>query len=294
MYPSRIDQWVVWGLRFLGVASCALVGLILLFLVADSIPALRTLGDRLIHDDSWHPSEHATDGTFGMLPIVIGSLTVTLGSILIAAPLGLASAIFCHFYAPPMLAGFYRRMVELLAGIPSVVFGFWGLAVLAPMISTLLRPPGHSMLAGILVVALMILPTIALISETALAAVPRSHIAGAAALGMGRWSIIRSIVLPSARAGIFTAMILGIARAVGETMAVVMVCGNIVRVPGSVFDSVRTLTANIALEMGYSVGMHRSALFVSGLLLLFTAIALTTIIGIVEHRSKDREGGAHV
>ena len=294
MYPSRIDSWVVWGLRFLGGASCALVALILLFLVADSIPALRDLGDRLIEDESWHPSEHAKDGTFGMLPIVLGSLTVTLGSILVAAPLGLASAIFCHFYAPPFLASLYRRLVELLAGIPSVVFGFWGLAVLAPMISTFLRPPGHSMLAGILVVALMILPTIALISETALAAVSRSHIAGAAALGMGRWAIIRRIVLPSARAGIFTGMILGVARAVGETMAVVMVCGNIVKTPGSVFDSVRTLTANIALEMGYSLGTHRSALFVSGLLLLITAIALTTLIGIVEHRAKNSEGGAHI
>lgn len=291
MSPSRIDGRVVWVLRFLGVASCALVGLILLFVVADSIPALRTLGTRLVGDPSWHPSEFADEGTFGMMPIVLGSLTVTIGAILLAAPLGLGSAIFCHFYAPRAIATVYRRLVELLAGIPSVVFGFWGLAVLAPLIAEFLKPPGHSMFAGILVVALMILPTIALISENALAAVPRSHIAGAAALGMGRWAIIRRIVLPSAKTGILTGMILGVARAVGETMAVVMVCGNIVKIPGSVFDSVRTLTANVALEMGYSLGMHRSALFVSGLLLLLTAIALTLVVGWLERRAIAEQGG---
>jgi len=150
------------------------------------------------------------------------------------------------------------------------------------------------MLAGIVVVALMILPTIALISEAALSSVPRSTIAGAAALGMGRWSILRQIVIPSARVGIVTGMILGIARAVGETMAVVMVCGNIVRIPGSVFDSVRTLTANIALEMGYALGSHRSALFVSGLILLITAIGLTVSIGLLERMAKKPQGGAHV
>jgi len=294
MYPSRIDRWVIWGLRILGVASCGLVALILLFLIADSIPALRQLGERFINDESWHPSEHAEEGTFGMLPIVVGSLTVTIGSILLAAPLGLASAIFSLYYAPPTVAFYYRRLVELLAGIPSVVYGFWGLAVLAPLISELLRPPGHSMLAGIVVVALMILPTIALISEAALSSVPRSTIAGAAALGMGRWSILRQIVIPSARVGIVTGMILGIARAVGETMAVVMVCGNIVRIPGSVFDSVRTLTANIALEMGYALGSHRSALFVSGLILLITAIGLTVSIGLLERMAKKPQGGAHV
>ena len=280
-------------MRALGVSSCALVSLILIFLVVDSIPALKTLGFRLVDDPSWHPSELASEGTFGMLPIVVGSITVTLGAILLAAPLGLASAIFCQFYAPRWLANAYRRLVELLAGIPSVVFGFWGLVVLAPLIAQYLKPPGHSMFAGILVVALMILPTIALIAETSLAAVPRAPITGAAALGMGRWSIIRSIVVPSARTGILTGMILGVARAVGETMAVVMVCGNIVKLPGSVFDSVRTLTANIALEMGYSLGTHRSALFVSGLLLLITAIGLTLVITWLERRT-DSSGGASV
>ena len=285
MSLSRADRRVLWILRGLGVSSCALVSLILIFLVVDSTPALRTLGFRLVDDPSWHPSELPADGTFGMLPIVIGSIAVTLGAIIVAAPLGLASAIFCQYYAPRRLASAYRRLVELLAGIPSVVFGFWGLVILAPLIATYLKPPGHSMLAGILVVALMILPTIALITENALAAVPRGPISGAAALGMGRWAIIRSIIVPSARTGILTGIILGVARAVGETMAVVMVCGNIVKMPGSIFDSVRTLTANIALEMGYSLGTHRSALFVSGLLLLLTAIALTLVITWLERRS---------
>ncbi|MGA1202279.1 MAG: phosphate ABC transporter permease subunit PstC [Planctomycetota bacterium] len=291
MSLSSVDGRVLWLLRLMGAASCALVVLILFFLISDSIPALRELGPRLVHDESWHPRELAANGTYGMLPIVIGSLTVTLGAIALAAPLGLGSAIFCQFYAPRPVATVYRRLVELLAGIPSVVYGFWGLAILAPLIAEVLRPPGHSMFAGILVVAVMILPTIALISESALAAVPRATVMGAAALGMGRWSILRSIVLPSARGGILTATILGVARAVGETMAVVMVCGNIVKVPGSVFDSVRTLTANIALEMGYSLGTHRSALFVSGLLLLLTAIGLTLLVAWVERRDPLNGGG---
>lgn len=251
--------------------------MIVLFLLVDSLPALASVGTRFITDDSWHPDRTARGGTFGILPIVVGTLAVTLGAMLLAAPLGVASAVFCLFYAPRPVAVGYRRLVELLAGIPSVVYGFWGLTVLTPWIARF-EPPGQSLLAGVLIVSLMILPTIMLVVQSALGAVPGSLLAGAAALGMRRWGIIRSIALPAARGGIATALVLGAARAVGETMAVVMVCGNIVNVPTSPFDPVRTLTANIVLEMGYALDVHRSALFASGLILLLICSALVFVV----------------
>ena len=233
------------------------------------------LGWRMISDDSWFPNEFAEQGTFGMFPMVVGTFLVSFGAILVAVPLGLGSAIFCQFYAPAGLAFWYRRLIELLAGIPSVVFGFWGLVVLCPLVGKLSKMvvgvdsfPGPSLLSAILIVALMILPTVMLISQSSISRVPMSYLQGASALGLGRFTIIRTLVLPHAKIGVFTGIALGIARAIGETMAVVMVAGNVVKVPSSVFDPVRTLTANIALELGYAAGVQRSSLFFSGLLLL--------------------------
>lgn len=273
MFLSPLDRRLGLVLRWVAASTCTLLALIVLFLLLHSWSAFEVLGWRFATDTSWHPAEMADNGTFGMVPMLIGTLAVTLGAILLALPAALCSAIFCQFYAPVALAGVYRRLVELLAGIPSVVFGFWGLVTLAPLIAKI-EPPGPSLLAGILIVALMVLPTIMLVIETALAAVPHEQLLAGAALGMGRWTIIRHLVLPMARPGITTGWILGTARAIGETMAVVMVCGNIIQTPDSLFAPVRTLTANIALEMGYALGDHRSALFVSGLVLLLLAMAL--------------------
>lgn len=277
MYPPRTDAWVGNILRCLSAIACLLVVLVFGFLWVDSLPALRSLGLRLVTDPSWHPDASAQQGTFGIVPIVVGTVLVTVGAVLLAAPVGLASALFCNFYASRGIAVVHRRMIEVLAGIPSVVYGFWGLVVLVPLIARL-HPPGASLLAGILVVALMILPTMMLVFSASLAAVPQSYFTAAAALGMGRWSTLRSVAIPSARAGMMTGILLGAARAMGETMAVVMVCGNVVKVPRGLFDPVRTLTSNIALEMGYALGEHRSALFASGLILLLMAIAMTAAI----------------
>lgn len=209
--------------------------------------------------------------------MLVGTLGAAGGAILLAAPLGIGSALFCHYYAPPSLARLYRRVIELLAGIPSVIYGLWGLMVLVPLIRQL-EPPGPSLLAGILILALMILPTIALLADAALAGIPREYIQGAAALGFSRFSLIWRIALPAAKSGIGAGVLLGIMRALGETMAVLMVCGNVVQVPGSLFEPIRTLTANIALEMAYAMGDHRSALFVSGLLLMALVMALIALI----------------
>ncbi len=273
MCRSRIDSVVGGILAVVSGAACVVVALIFAFLIVDSLPAITALGVRMWTDGSWHPADSVSAGTFGMAPMIAGTIAVTLGAVALAAPLALASAVFCRYYAPGAIAAGYRRLVHLLAGVPSVVFGFWGLVVLIPILARL-KPPGPSLLAGILIVGLMILPTIMLLAESALAAVPESYVLGGVALGMGRWAVIRHIAIPTARRGIVTGVILGGARAIGETMAVVMVCGNIIRTPHGLFDPVRTLTANIALEMGYALGMHRSALFVSGLVLLVIAVVM--------------------
>lgn len=271
------DRIVVAGLGVCAAAAVAIVLLIAAFLVVQSWPALRHLGlERFATDPSWHPAAQAAAGTFNMLPMVWGTLCVAAGAVLLATPLGVLSALFIQYYSPPPLARTYRRMIELLAGIPSVVYGLWGLVVLVPLIRAL-HPPGPSLLAGILVLTLMILPTIALMADAAFAAVAVAHLRAAAALGLSRGRTVASIVLPAARSGLLTGVLLGTGRAVGETMAVLMVCGNVVQAPDSLFDPVRTLAANIALEMAYALGDHRSALFVSGLVLLALIAGLTSV-----------------
>jgi len=163
-----------------------------------------------------------------------------------------------------------------VSGIPGVVYGFWGLVVLVPLINRL-HPPGTSLLAGILLLALLITPTIALIADASLAAVPQEYLQGAVALSLSRWGTIREIVLPAARSGLFTSIILGTGRAIGETIIVLMVCGNIVQIPSSLFEPIRTLPANIALEMDFALGDHRSALFVCGLLLMGVNLVLALL-----------------
>ncbi|MBD2493727.1 phosphate ABC transporter permease subunit PstC [Nostoc sp. FACHB-280] len=262
--PSQSDIFLLWILRGLALTTGIIVILITTFLLLEALPILREVGWlRFVSDRSWHPVQ----GLYNLLPMLWGSLLVTFGSVLFAAPLGIGSAIFCQYYAPPVVGGLYRQLINLLAGIPSVVYGFWGLVVLVPLIGKL-QPPGTSLLAGIAILTLMILPTIALTAEASFSELPTEYLQGAAALGISRWATIRSVVLPAAKSGLFTGLILGTGRAIGETMAVLMVCGNVVQTPLSIFDPIRTLTANIALEMAYATGNHRAALFVSGLLLM--------------------------
>jgi phosphate transport system permease protein len=284
LFRSDADRLLLWYLRGCALLAGGIVLLIAVFLVVESVPALRHLGlARFFTDPHWHPAE----GTYNIVPMLWGTGLATLGAVLLATPLGLVSALFVCFYAPPMLARWYRRLVALLAGIPSVVYGFWGLVNVVPWIGWL-HPPGPSLLAGILILALMILPTIALLADAAISSVPRAYLQGAAALGLSRWATIRGVVLPAARSGLFTAVILGTGRAIGETMAVLMVCGNVVQVPAGLFDPIRTLTANIALEMAFALGDHRSALFVSGLVLLGLVVLLVLAAEVV---SKERPRG---
>jgi phosphate transport system permease protein len=276
----RRDVALVWALRAIAAVAGAIVVLILLFLVLEALPVLRAVGiARFLTDASWHPAS----GLYNLGPMLAGSLIAMTGSVVIATPLGILSAVFRHFYAPPAVAGPYRRLVELLAGIPSVVYGFWGLVVLVPIIGRI-HPPGPSLLAAVLILTVMIFPTIALVADASLASVPPQYVRGAAALGLSRWGTVWSVVLPAAKSGLLTGTILETGRAIGETMAVLMVSGNVVQVPRGLFDPMRTLTANIALEMAYAMGNHRSALFVSGLFLMLIVLALIAVAECVSRR----------
>lgn len=276
---SRLDRdtKLLWILSASALLASAVLVLILLFLAAESWPALSRNGIlAFVAGKGWHP----TEGAFDLTPMLVASLATSMLAMALAVPLGVASALFRRFYAPVLLGQIYRWIIVLLAGMPSVVLGLWGLTTIVPLILWL-APPGTSLIAGSLILALMIVPTIALTTEAALAALPQPYLAGAAALGLSREATILRVVLPAARASIFAASLLALARALGETMVVLMVSGNVVQVPTSLFDSVRTLTANIALEMAYATGDHRSALFVSG----FALAALVLILAVVARRS---------
>lgn len=270
MSPSARDAWLVWLLSASAVVVSGLLLLILLFLAKEAWPVLSHIGPaKFLRDDGWHP----TEGSFGLVPMLVASLAMSALAIILAAPLGVASALFCRFYAPPAICRVHRWAIILLAGTPSVVLGLWGLTVIVPLILQL-AAPGTNLLAGSLILALMIIPTVALTAEAALAAVPQSYWQGAAALGLSREATILGVALPATRASIFAGILLATARALGETMAVLMVSGNVVQIPKSLFDPVRTLTANIALEMAYATGDHRSSLFMSGLVLTLLVLAL--------------------
>lgn len=264
-------------LRFLLCGSAWFCVVILLsitgFLLLKSLPFILDLGlSRIWRDVSWQP----LSGQYMLTPMLLGSFLVTLVAVLVAGPLGVLLAIFGRFYAPVGMRGGFRALMELLAGIPSVVYGFWALLVLVPLISRWV-PPGASVLAASLVLALMILPLVVLVTDAAITQLPKSWLDAAAALAIKPWSMIYRLVFPAIRPAIVTGILLQTGRALGETMAVLMVCGNIVQIPASVFDPVRTLTANIALEMAYAAGDHANALYLSGLLLLVATAILVLL-----------------
>ncbi len=269
--PSALRGWAFWSaMTMLALLGAAIVFLIVAFLLGEALPLISKGGfTRFFTDEGWWPR----DASFNMTPMVVASLYLTVGALLVATPLSLAIALVTTFKAPTGLARLMRNLVELSAAVPTVVYGLWGVSAIVPIIN-LWSPPGASLLAGVLVVALMIIPTITVLTQSALQTVPVAYVQGAAALGVSENQTLLRIVVPAARQGIFSAMVLGAARAIGETMVVLMVCGNIVQVPTSLFEPVRALTANIALEMPYAMGDHRASLFVAGLLMLLLVSVL--------------------
>jgi len=261
------------GYVFLMLALSSITALIIItvFILAQGIPLIAKVGlIDFLFGMKWAPGQ----GEFGIFPMIVGTLTVTLGAALIGVPVGVCCAIFMAELAPAKMRQFFRPAIQLLAGIPSVVYGFWGLMFVVPFIRENLGGMGPSILAGSIVLAIMILPTVISISEVSIVVLPRTYKEGALALGMTHWQTIRSVQLPAAKSGIVAAVILGLGRAVGETMAVIMVLGNAVNIPTSVLDSVRTLTTNIGMEMGYAEGAHRQALFATGIVLFCVIMTL--------------------
>jgi phosphate transport system permease protein len=270
---ARIDGRLRAALWIFAVIASSIIALIIVVVTAEALPAFRAIEPwRFLGDSSWHPAH----GAYNLAPMILGTFVVAGGAVALGTALGFLSAIFCCFYASRPVAMIYRGGLEVLAGIPSVVLGLWGLTSLVPLLASF-RAPGFSMLAAILVLGLMVVPTIALVAISSLRSVPIALLLGSQALGLSKWMTIGRIAFPAARAGLISSVVLGIGRALGETMAVMMVSGNIVQVPASVFEPVRTLAANIALEIPYAEQLHRSSLFVSGLILAFIILVVLCI-----------------
>lgn len=253
--------------------SMAAVLLICLFLFTNGIPAMREIGVlNFLTGMEWRPSQDI----YGIFPMIVGSLYVTAGAILTGVPVGLLTAVFLVKYCPKKLYAVLKPAIQLLAGIPSIIYGFFGLMVLVPAIQRLFGTSGKGVLTASLLLGMMILPTVINTSEAALRAVPSSYYEGALALGATREQSVMRVMLPAAGSGILSGVVLGIGRAVGETMAVVMIAGNQAILPDSILSGTRTLTANIVLEMAYAAQLHRGALIATAVV-LFVFILLINL-----------------
>lgn len=259
------------------IALSATISLLLItfFIFQQGIPLIFKVGLGNFFSLRWAP----TKGSFGILSMIVGSLMVTLGALVVGIPFGLGGAIFLAEFSSKTIQKVLKPIIELLAGIPSVVYGFIGIVILVPFIRETFGGPGFSVLAASIILGIMILPTIVSISYDALRTVPETYREGSYAVGATKWQTIVMVLLPAARSGIVAGIILGMGRAIGETMAVIMIAGNALKIPGSILDSVRTLTSTIALELGYAAGDHRAALFACGSI-LFLVIVLLNIVAI--------------
>lgn len=273
------------------LTSITAVVLICIFLFANGVPAIQEIGVlKFLTGTKWAPTN--TPAAYGILPMIVGSLYITAGAIVVGVPIGVLTAIFMAFYCPQKLYAFLKPCTELLAGIPSVVYGFFGMVVIVPLVRALgkatgLGGNGNSILTASILLGIMILPTIIGISESALRAVPQQYYEGAISLGATKEHAIFSVVLPAAKSGVFAGIVLGIGRAIGETMAVIMVAGNQPRMTGNILKGIRTMTANIVTEMGYAADLHRQALIATGVV-LFTFILIINLLFSILKRRNDR------
>jgi phosphate transport system permease protein len=257
------------------LTSVLAVALICLFLFVNGVPAINEIGwTNFLLGREWSPSDVPPE--FGIFPMIVGSVYITCGAIVFGVPVGILTAVFMARVCPKIVYRVLAPTVGLLAGIPSVVYGFFGVVVIVPMVRTLFGGNGSSILSASLLLGIMILPTIISISESAIRAVPEELYDGAVALGASHERAVFAVILPAARSGILAAVVLGIGRAIGETMAVIMVAGNQARIPGSILQGARTLTANIVIEMGYAAELHREALIATGVV-LFAFILLINL-----------------
>lgn len=284
-YSSHKIWEAVMHVVFLAAAciSIVAVALICIFLFANGIPAIAKIGaGDFLPGTKWKPGNNI----FGIFPMILGSIYVTAGAIMIGVPIGILTAVFMARFCPPKLYKVLKPAIDLMAGIPSVVYGFFGLMVIVPLIRQLFGGKGSSLLAASIVLGIMILPTIIGVSESAIRAVPNSYYEGSLALGASHERSVFFAILPAAKSGILAGVILGVGRAIGETMAVVMVAGNQAVIPESILKGVRTMTANIVLEMGYAADLHREALIATAVVLFVFILIINLTFSIIKRSSE--------
>ncbi len=271
---------------FLGAACVSIlaVALICIFLFANGVPAILEIGPlEFLGGMRWKP----LNNIFGIFPMIVGSIYVTAGAIIVGVPIGILCAVFMARFCPKKIYPVLKPMIELMAGIPSIVYGFFGLVVIVPLVQDIFGGSGKSVLTASILLGIMILPTIIGVSESAIRAVPESYYEGALALGDTHERSVFRAVLPAAKSGIMAGVILGIGRAIGETMAVIMVAGNQAVIPEGLLSGVRTLTANIVLEMGYAADLHREALIATGVVLFVFILIINLLFSLVKRRDTD-------
>lgn len=265
------------------LVSIVAVALICVFLFKNGVTAIMEIGPKeFLLGTKWAPKQEL----FGVLPMIVGSIYVTVGAIVVGVPLGLFTAIFMAKFCPKKLYKVLKPAVELLAGIPSIVYGFFGLVVIVPIVRNLFGGGGKGILTASVLLGIMILPTIIGVAESAIRAVPENYFEGALAMGATKERSVFTAVLPAAKSGIFAGVILGIGRAIGETMAVVMIAGNQPIIPDEITDGVRTLTANVVLEMGYATGLHREALIATAVVLFVFILIINLSFSLLKGRSE--------
>ena len=259
---------------------------ICVFIFVQAFPALKEIGlFNFLFGDEWYPTNE-TNPRFGIAPMIVGSVYITGGALIIGVPIGFLTAVFMARYCPKPIYKVMKPITNILAGIPSIVYGYFGLMVLVPFVRETFGGDGMSILTASIVLGIMILPTIISVSENAIRAVPKSYYEGAVALGATKERAIFRTEVPAAKSGIVTSIILGLGRVIGETMAVVMIAGNQTVFPDSITDGVRTLTANIVLELGYATDLHRGALIATAAVLFVFILIITLLISVVRKKSK--------
>lgn len=260
--------------------SIAAVALICVYLLGSGIPTIGEIGFRNFFGGTWRPGK----GLYGIAPMIVGSLYVTAGAIAVGVPLGLLTAMYLARFCPKKLYRVLKPAVNLMAGIPSIVYGFFGLVVLVPFMQALTGTSGKGLLTASLLLGIMILPTIIGVAESALRAVPESYYEGSLALGATRERSMFSVALPAAASGVMSGVILGVGRAIGETMAVIMIAGNQPIFPRGLLQGLRTMTANIVIEMGYATGLHRRALIATGVVLFVFILLINACFTLLKRR----------
>ena len=276
-------KWVFFLAAFTSVLA---VALICIFLFAWGVPAMAEIGfGDFLFGQKWKPGNNL----YGIFPMIMGSICVTGVSLLIGVPIAIFTSVFMAAYCPKKIYPICQAAVNLMSGVPSVVYGFFGLVLIVPLMNAMTGKDGSTMLTASILLAIMILPTIIGVSETAIRSVPEHYYEGSLALGATKERSLFSVVLPAARSGVIAGIVLGIGRAIGETMAVIMIAGNQPRMPKGLFKGVRTMTANIVLEMGYATDLHREALIATGVVLFVFILIINLAVSLLNRRANHEQ-----